>query len=143
MTLFDSTTATDDDAGTDTADTVETDTNRLADTPDPDGNAGGWNRDELPIEFVLSTPSRFELTMHAVRSVSADTPLREHNKSELAEAADVSRHAVHEHIDVLATLGIYDQLGGAISRYRANPDSVILGALVTLNDKIKNRTTRL
>jgi len=136
MSLFDATPATDDDGNAD-------ESTRLADPPERDPSDTGWQHDELPIEFVLSPPSRFELAVHAVRTVTNDTPLREHNKSELSDAAGVSRHAVHEHIDALAELGVYDELGGAISRYRANPNSIILNALVTVNEQIEERAARL
>lgn len=136
MSLFDATPVTDDDTDAD-------EPTRLADPPENDAAGGAWQHDELPIEFVLGTPSRFELTVHAVRAVSTDAPLREHNKSELSDAAGVSRNAVHEHIDVLAELGVYNKLGGAISRYRPNENSVILKALIGVNEQIRDRAARL
>jgi len=60
---------------------------------------------------------------------------REFTKSELAEAAGVSRHTVRSHIDKLLELGVVTAVAGG-KRYRFNLDSPVTQEICELNSAV-------
>lgn len=93
-----------------------------------------WGDDMLPVEWLFAKDGRGSLVAYALQEIT-EGDLRYYNKSGLADAAGVSRHSCHRHLEDLVELGLYDEIDeeGSHARYCPNAHSRILRALYTAN----------
>lgn len=92
-------------------------------------------RHDHPSGWLLLT--RHESVQLMVDGLLSYPPYREFNKTELAEHAGVSRRSVANHIDLLLTLDIIEEVEGtAPQRYRFNEASPVSQGIMDLNGRI-------
>lgn len=92
-------------------------------------------RHEHPSGWLLLT--RHESVQLMIDGLLSYPPYREFNKTELADHAGVSRRSVANHIDLLLTLGIIEEVEGTSpQRYRFNEENPISQGIIDLNGKI-------
>ena len=96
-----------------------------------------WSEEETPLQWLFGTQARAELVLHAVQRAD-NSDISYLNKSELADRTDLSRAAVHEHIDDLVAVGIYETRGGegTFRRYRPNASSSVVTGLHEIGEKM-------
>ncbi len=102
----------------------------------------GWRGDTMPARWLFEDEARGKLVEYAV-TATLDNDLVFRNKSELAEEAGVSRHSVHRHMDDLVDIGIYEERGEGIARYRPDEESRILAAINHVNEAIEKHDLSL
>ena len=90
------------------------------------------------LQWFSETQGRMRLVTFALKDLQSGDPIFR-NKSELADAAGVSRHTPNRYMEELVALGIYDERAQGISRYRVNKDSNILRALAALEQQLRER----
>lgn len=100
---------------------------------DVDSDEKTWVGNASPMRWLFGTSGRGKLVDYALEQVATDEIVF-HNKRNLGEHADTSRHSVHRYIDDLVTLGIYEARTEGLTRYRANKSSTILSAIAAAND---------
>ena len=126
-TLFDDATPTD-DLGTESPfEALDTEEIDLTDTPSE------WIDKPTPVRWMFEYDGRGKLIEYALKHIVTDDVIY-HNKRNLGNNADTSRHSVHRYIDKLVEIGIYEQRTDGRTRYRANRDSTILAALAKANE---------
>lgn len=128
-------------ANASTSEPTDDDENTDGRTESPDTELT-WHKDDSPIEHLFGQASLASLLNFAMRSVEEEE-VRGYNKSELASAAGVSRHAVHDHIDDLVALGIYNEVGANIKRYRPNANSTVIESMANLDECIRRHNVYL
>ena len=105
-----------------------------------DGGRGHppWSDEETPLQWLFGSQARAELVLYAVQR-AGDTDISFVNKSELADRTDLSRATVHEHIDDLVAVGIYETRGGdgTFLKYRPNTSSSVVKGLSEVNEKME------
>ena len=106
-----------------------------------DGGRGypPWSEEETPLRWLFGTQARAVLVSHAVER-AGDTDISYRNKSEMADRTGLSRAAVHEHIDDLVAVGIYETRGGdgTFLRYRPNASSSVVTGLHEISAKMES-----
>lgn len=93
------------------------------------------SRYEHPSGWLLLT--RHESVQLILDGLLSYPPYREFNKTELADHAGVSRQSVSNHIDLLLTLNIIEEVEGTSpQRYRFNEESSVSQGIIDLNGRI-------
>lgn len=92
-------------------------------------------RHKHPSGWLLLT--RHESVQFMLDGLLSYPPYREFNKTELAEHAGVSRRSVANHIELLLTLDIIEEVEGTSpQRYRFNEESPVSQGIIDLNGRI-------
>jgi DNA-binding transcriptional ArsR family regulator len=95
------------------------------------------SRYEHPSGWLLLT--QHESVQLMLDGLLSYPPYREFNKTELAEHAGVSRQSVSNHIDLLLTLNIIEEVEGTTpQRYRFNEESSVSQGIIDLNGRINS-----
>ena len=93
------------------------------------------SRYEHPTGWLLLT--RHESVQLILDGLLSLPPHREFNKTELADYAGVSRQSVSNHIDLLLTLSIIEEVEGTSpQRYRFDEESSVSQGIIDLNGRI-------
>lgn len=107
-------------------------------TPDHAGNSSTNSQKELRYEhptgwlYLMKNSSE---GLHLIIDTLLSASNREFTKSELAEAAGVSRHTVRAHLDTLLEHGIVETVADG-KRYRFNLDSPVTQEICELNTRL-------
>jgi len=107
-------------------------------TPDHDDDSSAKSTKELRYEhpsgwlYLMKDSSE---GLHLVIDTLLSASDREFTKSELAEAAGVSRHTVRAHLDTLLEHGIVESVADG-KRFRFNLDSPVTQEICELNSAI-------
>lgn len=92
-------------------------------------------RKENPSGWLILT--RNESVPFIVDALLDHPPRREFNKTELAEAAGVSRQSVARHLDLLLTVDVVEPVEGTSpQRYRFDPEASVSKALIRLDGEM-------
>ena len=105
-----------------------------------DGGRGypPWSDEETPLQWLFGSQARAELALHAVQR-AGDTDISYRNKTELADCTGLSRAAVHNHVDDLVAVGIYETRGGdgTFLKFRPNTSSSVVKGLSEVDEKMQ------
>lgn len=103
-----------------------------ASDPDDSERAQKALRKENPTGWLVLT--RNESVPFIVDALLDQLPRREFNKTELAEAAGVSRQSVARHLDLLLTVDVVEPVEGTSPQwYRFDPETPVSKALIQLD----------
>ena len=109
----------------------------LEDENEKESRMARWREEyPYPAVWLLRQKGRASLVDHALEEITTSGNPSAYPKAQIAERADVSRQTVHDYIEDLVSVGIFDTEGNRRVRYRADPDSEVLDRLQDLNETI-------
>lgn len=95
-------------------------------------------RDEYPSGWRILVQN--ESVGYILDALMDALPGAEFTKSELADAAGVSRQSLYTHLDLLLALDVLEPVeGSSPQRYRANADSEVLELLHQVNGEVNRK----